>query len=202
MEFYQACLEMPKRSLKDTGSRKQQKGTALLQLAFIVLLLSGPWNRFSTWFYRKQKAFLTVTELAHQAARSLQQENQPHEIHFGAFSYLKQHLIPCFMSAFYSPHSLGSLSLPVFFRSLGVVCLQAELRLSVSVTLPFNVSICFLLFWFEEEEKSVKWKPGLVCNISLLLKKQNVFSQPPARAGRFSFQSLGTLYLHSFCQGM
>lgn len=48
MEFYQACLEMPKRSLKDTGSRKQQKGTALLQLAFIVLLLSGPWNRFST----------------------------------------------------------------------------------------------------------------------------------------------------------
>lgn len=83
MEFYQACSEKPKRSLKDTGNKKQQKGTALLQLAFTVLLLSGPWNRASTWFYRKQNPFLAVTELTHQAACSLQQENQSHEIHFG-----------------------------------------------------------------------------------------------------------------------
>lgn len=54
-EFCQTCSEKPKKSLKNTGSRKQHRATALLQLTFSLALLSGSQNHLNICFERKRK---------------------------------------------------------------------------------------------------------------------------------------------------
>lgn len=52
------------------------------------------------------------------------------------------------------------------------------------------------------ENKSVKWKPGLICNIAVFYWRNKTHSPTlPAHAGHVSFQSLGALHLHCFYTG-